>query len=98
MRLVDIKGLKVEFAQHGADVQAVRGISLHVDEGESLGIVGESGSGKSVTFLALMRLLGATAKVSAESMNSIVSMCFAPTAARCRQCAAGPPPWYSRIR
>ena len=69
MRLVDIKGLKVEFAQHGADVQAVRGISLHVDEGESLGIVGESGSGKSVTFLALMRLLGATAKVSAESMR-----------------------------
>jgi peptide/nickel transport system ATP-binding protein/glutathione transport system ATP-binding protein len=69
MRLVDIKGLKVDFAQHGSDVQAVRGISLHVDEGESLGIVGESGSGKSVTFLALLRLLGATARVTAEQMS-----------------------------
>jgi peptide/nickel transport system ATP-binding protein/glutathione transport system ATP-binding protein len=69
MRLVDIKGLKVEFAQHGGEVQAVRGVSLHVDEGESVGIVGESGSGKSVTFLALLRLLGATASVTAESMT-----------------------------
>ena len=69
MRLVDIKGLKVDFAQHGSAVQAVRGVSLHVDDGESLGIVGESGSGKSVTFMALLRLLGATAKVTADSMT-----------------------------
>jgi oligopeptide/dipeptide ABC transporter ATP-binding protein len=68
MTLVDIKGLKVDFAQLGGVIQAVRGVSLHVDEGESLGIVGESGSGKSVTFLALMRLLATTAKISAEAM------------------------------
>ena len=69
MRLVDIEGLKVDFAQHGSAVQAVRGVSLHVDDGESLGIVGESGSGKSVTFMALLRLLGATAKVTADAMT-----------------------------
>src|SRR5262249_18992877 len=69
MSLVDIKGLRVDFAQHGGVVQAVRGVSLHVDEGESVGIVGESGSGKSVTFLALLRLLAATAKVSAEKLS-----------------------------
>ncbi len=68
MKLVDIKGLRVDFAQHGSVVQAVRGVSLHVEHGESLGIVGESGSGKSVTFMALLRLLGATAKVTADSM------------------------------
>jgi ABC-type microcin C transport system duplicated ATPase subunit YejF len=68
MRLVDIKDLRVDFAQHGGVIQAVRGVSLHVDEGESLGIVGESGSGKSVTFLALLRLLAGTARVSAEAM------------------------------
>ena len=68
MTLVDIKGLSVDFAQLGGAIQAVRGISLHVDEGESLGIVGESGSGKSVTFMALMRLLGPTATITADRM------------------------------
>ena len=61
MRLVEIKGLKVSFAQHGGEVEAVRGVSFTLNEGESLGIVGESGSGKSVTCMALMRLLGDTA-------------------------------------
>jgi oligopeptide/dipeptide ABC transporter ATP-binding protein len=69
MKLVDIKGLKVGFAQHGGLIEAVRGVSLHVNEGESLGIVGESGSGKSVTCMALMRLLSATAKVSADALE-----------------------------
>ena len=68
MALVDIKGLSVDFAQLGGVIQAVRGISLSVGEGESLGVVGESGSGKSVTFMALMRLLGSTAKISADRL------------------------------
>ena len=57
MRLVEIDELFVDFAQHDGIVQAVRGISLHVDAGESLGIVGESGSGKSVSCLAVLQLL-----------------------------------------
>jgi oligopeptide/dipeptide ABC transporter ATP-binding protein len=57
MRLVEIENLSVSFAQHDGLVQAVRGLSLHVDAGESLGIVGESGSGKSVTCMAVLRLL-----------------------------------------
>ena len=57
MRLVEIDDLSVDFLQHEGVVQAVRGISLHVDAGESLGIVGESGSGKSVTCMAVLQLL-----------------------------------------
>ena len=45
---------------------AVRDLSLAIHSGEVLGLVGESGSGKSVTSLALMRLLPATAQISGE--------------------------------
>jgi len=55
--LVEIRELTVSFAQHDGLVQAVRGVTLHVDPGESLGIVGESGSGKSVSCMAVLRLL-----------------------------------------
>ena len=69
MTLVDIKSLKVGFAQNGGMIEAVRGVSLHVNDGESLGIVGESGSGKSVTCMALLRLLGGSARISADAME-----------------------------
>ena len=54
---MDIRDLHVSFPQFDSVVQAVRGVSLHLDPGESLGIVGESGSGKSVSCMAVMRLL-----------------------------------------
>jgi len=68
MTLVDIKELKVSFAQHGGTIDAIRSVSLRVEEGESLGIVGESGSGKSVTCMALLRLLPPSAKITAKTM------------------------------
>ncbi|WP_375450059.1 ABC transporter ATP-binding protein [uncultured Devosia sp.] len=68
MKLVEISELTVSFSQHGGDVAAVRGVSFHIDAGESLGIVGESGSGKSVTCMALLRLLGGNANIRAKSM------------------------------
>ena len=57
MPLVDIQNLHVSFPQHEGLVQAVRGMSLTIEAGESVGIVGESGSGKSVTCMAALRLL-----------------------------------------
>ena len=60
--LLDIRDLRVRF---GA-VEAVRGVSLTVDEGEVLGLVGESGSGKSATALAVMGLLPKTAMVDGQ--------------------------------
>jgi peptide/nickel transport system ATP-binding protein/glutathione transport system ATP-binding protein len=54
---LDIRNLSVSFGQGVNAVHAVKGLSLHVDRGETLAIVGESGSGKSVTSLAIMRLV-----------------------------------------
>ena len=55
--LLRIRNLGVDFRVEGKRVPAVRGISLHIDPGETVALVGESGSGKSVTALATMQLL-----------------------------------------
>ena len=67
-RLLDIENLRTTFDIHVGKVQAVRGIDLHVDEGETVGIVGESGCGKSVSMLSILHLLPDYAKISADKM------------------------------
>lgn len=54
--MLDVKNLKVTFNDdHPA--QAVCGINLHMEDGETLGLVGESGSGKTVTAMTIAGLL-----------------------------------------
>ena len=55
--LLEIKDLKVRFKVKGGYVHAVNGVSLTLNEGESLGVVGESGCGKSVSMMSVMRLI-----------------------------------------
>ena len=55
-RILDIQDLRVSFDTYAGEVQAVRGVSFHVDQGEVLAIVGESGCGKSVTAQTIMKL------------------------------------------
>ena len=65
MSLLEIEDLRVSFSLYGRQLQAVRGISFSVEEGESLGIVGESGCGKSAAMQAIPRLTPA-AKISGK--------------------------------
>lgn len=55
-RLLEINNLHYSFKTYGGEVKAVRGVTLHVDEGEIVGIVGESGCGKSVTAQCIVKL------------------------------------------
>lgn len=55
--LLEIKNLKTRFFTQDGVVHAVNGISLHLNEGETLGLVGESGCGKSVSMLSVLRLI-----------------------------------------
>lgn len=54
--VLKIENLHVSFDTYAGEVHAVRGVSLHVGEGEVLAIVGESGCGKSVTAQTVMKL------------------------------------------
>lgn len=56
-RLLTVENLKVSFFTGEGENEAVRDVSFHVNEGDTLGIVGESGSGKSVTAKAILSLI-----------------------------------------
>lgn len=66
MTLLELRDLSVTYRSARGPVPAVRGVSLRLEKGESLGIAGESGCGKSSLALAILRLLPRTAKVTGE--------------------------------
>ena len=67
--LLEVERMSVRFGtgtsllSRRADFQALRELSLHIREGETLGVVGESGSGKSTLARALVGLVRAQASL-----------------------------------
>ncbi|MGB4660595.1 MAG: ABC transporter ATP-binding protein [Mobilitalea sp.] len=55
-KVLQVNDLHVSFDTYAGEVQAVRGVSFELCEGEVLAIVGESGCGKSVTAQTIMKL------------------------------------------
>ena len=66
--LVDIKNERLSFFTPAGEVKALNDVSIHLREGEVLGIVGESGSGKSVTAYSLMGLTAYPGKLIGGSL------------------------------
>src|SRR5690554_2676540 len=64
--LLRIRDLKVSFDNGTHLVPVLHGVDMELRRGETLDIVGESGCGKSVTWMAVMRLLGSRAHIEGE--------------------------------
>ena len=82
--LLSVRGLVVAYESPNGPVQALDGIDLTLDAGETLGIVGESGSGKSTLGAAIGRLLPAGGRRLAGEIELDGTAVFACDAAGIR--------------
>ena len=55
--LLNIEDLSIQYVTEDGTVNAVNGIEIKLNEGETLGLVGETGAGKTTTALGIMRLV-----------------------------------------
>ena len=60
--MLDVRDLRVRY---GA-MEALRGVSFEVRQGEAVAIIGANGSGKSTTLRALMGLVPSTGRVTLD--------------------------------
>ncbi|MGI5970896.1 MAG: ABC transporter ATP-binding protein [Oscillospiraceae bacterium] len=57
MSVLEIKNLRINYITRDARIEAVNGINLSIEKGETLGLVGETGAGKTTTALGIMGLV-----------------------------------------
>jgi peptide/nickel transport system ATP-binding protein len=77
--LLRLEDLEVTYRTSEGDVPAVRGVTLDVEAGTSLGVAGESGSGKSTLAATVLRLTPRSAQVSGRVLlddEDVLSMSF----------------------
>ena len=72
-KILEVKDLQVSFNTYAGEVRAVRDVSFHINQGETLCFVGESGCGKTVTAKAIMRLLPKGQAVIKEGSQIVFS-------------------------
>ncbi len=66
--LLQIRDLEVAFSSRQGDIQALRGVTFDLKEGEQFGIVGESGAGKSMIAFSVLNLLSEPGRISNGSI------------------------------
>ncbi len=82
--LLTVADLRVTLQTARGPADALRGISLQLQRGDTVGLIGESGCGKSITALALMGLLPEGARVSGSIVFDGQELTTLPEAALCR--------------
>ena len=65
MATLEVRNLEVSFG----DIKILRGVSLDLEPGETLGVVGESGCGTSMTGFAIMGMLQPPGRISSGSIK-----------------------------
>ncbi len=63
MSLLSVRDLVIEYGSRRGPVQAVRGVTFDIAQGETVAMIGESGSGKTTLAVGLIRLLPRNARV-----------------------------------
>jgi peptide/nickel transport system ATP-binding protein len=66
--LLEVRGLRTEFATDAGVVRAVNDVSITVPRGRVVGVVGESGSGKSVTARSILRMVNPPGRIVAGEL------------------------------
>jgi peptide/nickel transport system ATP-binding protein len=67
--LLDISDLHTCFEGPAGIVRAVNGVSLSIENGQTVALVGESGSGKSMTALSIMRLVPPPGRITSGTIQ-----------------------------
>jgi peptide/nickel transport system ATP-binding protein len=76
--LLSVRGLTVDFPDHGRTIRASGDVTFSIAPGEIVALVGESGSGKSITATAIMglvpkpgRIVGGTVMFEGEELTAL---------------------------
>lgn len=68
-KVLCVENLEVTFGAGQNSFSPVRGVSLEIEAGDSVGVVGESGSGKSLTALGIAELIEAPGRATAARLE-----------------------------